>query len=81
MLPQREGVLKSWPEARDDRGETTNTRLALALFKAYKTSMMIRNASGQYLSVNDDDEWRVMDLKESRSSVLKLKPQLIIALE
>ena len=43
-----EGVLKTWPTARD---ETTNTRLALALFKAYKLSLMIRNASGQYSSV------------------------------
>ena len=66
-----EGILKSWPEARD---ETTNTRLALALFKAYKTSLLIRNASGQYSSVNDD-----VGSKESRSSVLKFKPQLIIA--
>ena len=66
-----EGVLKSWPKARD---ETTNTRLALALFKAYKLSLMIRNASGQYSSVNDD-EWR-FGSKESRSSVLKFKPQL-----
>ena len=48
-----EGVLKSWPKARD---ETTNTRLALALLKPYKTSLMIRNASGQYSSANDDDE-------------------------
>ena len=69
-----EGVLKSWPKARD---ETTNTRLALALFKAYKTSLMIRNASGQYSSVNDDDEGR-FGSKKSRSSVLKFKPQLII---
>ena len=69
-----EGLLKSWPKARD---ETTNTRWALALFKAYKTSLMIRNASGQYSSVNDDDEWR-FGSKESRSSVLKFKPQLII---
>ena len=70
-----EGLPKTWPKARD---ETTNTRLALALFKAYKTSMMIRNASGQYSSVNDDDEWR-FGSKDSRSSVLKFKPQLIIA--
>ena len=70
-----EGVLKTWPTARD---ETTNTRLALALFKAYKLSLMIRNASGQYSSVmNDDDEWR-FGSKESRSSVLKFKPQFII---
>ena len=67
-----EGVLKSWPKARD---KTTNTRLALALFKAYKSSLMIRNASGQYSSVNDDDdEWR-FGSKESRSSVLKFKPR------
>ena len=69
-----ESVLKSWPKARD---ETTSTRLALALFKAYKSSLMIRNASGQYSSVNDDDEWR-FGSKESRSSVLKFKPQFII---
>ena len=69
-----EGVLKSWPKARD---ETINTRLALALFKAYKLSLMIRNASGQYSSVNDDDEWR-FGSKDSRSSVLKFKPQFII---
>ena len=75
IATKREGLLKTWPKARD---ETTNTRLALALFKAYKTSMMIRNASGQYSSVNDDDEWR-FGSKESRSSVLKFKPQLIIA--
>ena len=50
-----EATLKTWPKARD---ETTNTRLALALFKAYKTSLMIRNASGQYSSVNDNDELR-----------------------
>ena len=70
-----ENVLKSWPKARD---ETTNSRLGLALFKAYKLSLMIRNASGQYSSVNDDDdEWR-FGSKESRSSVLKFKPQFII---
>ena len=69
-----EGVLKTWPKARD---ETTNSRLALALFKAYKLSLMIRNASGQYSSVNDDDEWR-FGFKDSRSSVLKFKPQFII---
>ena len=69
-----EGVLKTWPKARD---ETTNTRLALALFKAYKLSLMIRSASGQYSSVNDDDEWR-FGSKDSRSSVLKFKPQFII---
>ena len=69
-----ENLLKSWPKARD---ETTNSRLGLALFKAYKLSSMIRNASGQYSSVNDDDEWR-FGSKESRSSVLKFKPQFII---
>ena len=69
-----ENVLKSWPKARD---ETTNSRLGLALFKAYKLSLMIRNASGQYSSVNDDDECR-FGSKESRSSVLKFKPQFII---
>ena len=69
-----ENLLKSWPKARD---ETTNSRLGLALFKAYKLSLMIRNASSQYSSVNDDDEWR-FGSKESRSSVLKSKPQFII---
>ena len=38
---------------------------------------MIRNASGQYSSVNDDDEWR-FGFKDSRSSILKFKPQFII---
>ena len=38
---------------------------------------MIRNASGQYSSVHDEDEWR-FGSKESQSSVMRFKPQLII---
>ena len=38
---------------------------------------MIRNASGQYSSVNDDDEWK-FGSKDSKSSVLTFKPQFII---
>ena len=40
------------------RDETYSTRLGLALFKAYKLTLMIRNAIGSYSSVMDHDEWR-----------------------
>ena len=41
-----------------DRDETYASRLGLALFKAYKLTLMIRNASGYYTSVMDYDEWK-----------------------
>ena len=41
-----------------DPDETYSTRLGLALFKAYKLTLMIRNASGWYISVMDYDEWK-----------------------
>ena len=61
-----------------DRDETYSTRLALALFKAYKLTLMIRGAVGNYTSVSDNDEWRFGSM-ESRSSVIKFSPQFLIA--
>ena len=61
-----------------DRDETYSTRLALALFKAYKLTLMIRGAVGGYTSVTDNDEWRFGSL-ESRSSLIKFSPQFLIA--
>ena len=65
----------NWSNSRD---ETYSSRLALALFKAYKLTLMIRSAVGNYTSVTDYDEWRFGSNK-SRSSVLKFSPQFIIA--
>ena len=65
----------SWSEGRD---ETYASRLGLALFKAYKLALMIRNASGLYMSAMDCDELRLRST-ELRSSVLKFSPQFIIA--
>ena len=65
----------SWSKVQD---ETYSTRLSLALFKAYKLTLMIRNASGWYTSVMDYDEWK-FGSGESRSSLLKFSPQFIIA--
>ena len=65
----------NWSNRRD---ETYSSRLALALFKAYKLTLMIRGATGNYTSVTDYDEWR-FGSNESRSSVLKFSPHFIIA--
>ena len=61
-----------------DRDETYSTRLALALFKGYKLTLMIRGAVGNYTSVSDNDEWRFGSM-ESRSSLIKFSPQFLIA--
>ena len=45
----------SWSKERD---ETYASHLGLAPLKAYKLTLMIRNASGWYTSVMDYDEWR-----------------------
>ena len=60
------------------REETYATRLALALFKAYKLTLMIRSAVGNYTLVTDYDEWR-FGSAESRSSLIKFSPQFRIA--
>ena len=60
------------------RDETYSSRLALALFKAYKLTLMIRDGLGNYSSVTDYDEWR-FGSNESKSSILKFQPQFIIA--
>ena len=65
----------NWSNHRD---ETYSSRLALALSKAYKLTLMIRDGLGNYSSVTDYDEWR-FGSNESRSSVLKFHPQFIIA--
>ena len=66
---------KSWFKGRD---ETYARRLGLALLKAYKLNLMIKNASGMYTSVLDRDVWK-FGSHESRSSVTKFHPQFIIA--
>ena len=65
----------NWSNHRD---ETYSSRLGLALFKAYKLALMIRDGLGNYSSVKDYDEWR-FGSNESKSSVLKFQPQFIIA--
>ena len=61
-----------------DGDETYSTRLALALLKAYKLTLMIRGAVGNCTSVTDNDEWRFGSM-ESRSSLIKFSPQFLIA--
>ena len=49
------------------------SRLSLALFKAYKCSLMARELAGHYSSVSEPDEWRI-----GNSSAMTFNSSLII---
>ena len=49
------------------------SRLSLALFKAYKCSLMARELAGHYSSISEPDEWKI-----GNSSAMTFNPSLII---
>ena len=50
------------------------TRLSLALFKSYKSSLMVKELAGHYSSVIEPDEWRI----GSTSTMTSFNPLLVI---
>ena len=56
---------------RTDRSAAT--RLSLAIFKAYKSSLMVKELAGHYSSVTEADEWRMGD-----TSSMTFKPSLVV---
>ena len=49
------------------------SRLSLAIFKSYKSSLMVREMAGHYSSISEPDEWKV-----GTSSAVTFNPSLII---
>ena len=50
------------------------SRLSLALFRAFKTSLLVRTVDGHYSMINDQDQWQI-----STTSTVKFAPSLVIA--
>ena len=50
------------------------TRLSLALFKSYKSSLMVKELAGHYSSVIEPDEWKI----GSTSTMTSFNPSLVI---
>ena len=50
------------------------SRLSLALFRAFKTSLLARNVDGYYCMTNDQDQWEI-----ANTSTVKFAPSLVIA--
>ena len=50
------------------------SRLSLALFRAFKTSLLVRNVDGHYSMINDQDQWQI-----ASTSTVKFAPSLVIA--
>ena len=50
------------------------SRLSLALFRAFKTSLLVRDVDGHYFMISDQDQWQI-----ANTSTMKLAPSLVIA--
>ena len=50
------------------------SRLSLALFRAFKTSLLVRDVERRYSMINDQDQWQV-----AMTSTMKFYPSLVIA--
>ena len=50
------------------------SRLSLALFRAFKTSLLVRDVDGHYSMINDQDQWQI-----ATTSTVKFAPSLVIA--
>ena len=51
------------------------SRLSLAIFRAFKTSLLVRNIDGHYSMINDQDQWQL-----ASTSTVKFAPSLVRAL-
>ena len=49
------------------------SRLSLAIFKSYKSSLMVKELAGHYSSITEPDEWKI-----GTSSAVTFNPSLII---
>ena len=49
------------------------SRLSLSLFRAFKTSLLVRNTDGHYSMINDQDQWEI-----AATSTVKFAPSLVI---
>ena len=58
-------------EPRTDR--LAATRLSLAIFKAYKSSLMVKELAGHYSSILEPDEWRI-----GNTSAMTFNPSLVV---
>ena len=50
------------------------SRLSLSLFRAFKTSLLVRNLAGHYSMINDQEQWEIAPL-----STVKFAPSLVIS--
>ena len=49
------------------------SRLSLSLFRAFKTSLLVRNVDGHYSMINGQDQWEI-----AVTSTVKFAPSLVI---
>ena len=49
------------------------SRLSLSLFRAFKTSLLVRNVDGHYSMINGQDQWEI-----AATSTVKFAPSLVI---
>ena len=49
------------------------TRLSLAIFKAYKSSLMVKELAGHYSSIIEPDEWKI-----GNTSAMTFNPSLVV---
>ena len=50
------------------------SRLSLSLFRAFKTSLLVRNVDGHYSMINGQDQWDI-----ASTSTVKFAPSLVIS--
>ena len=47
------------PRPNQTTDKNAMSRLSLALFRAFKTSLLVRNIDGHYSMINDQDQWQM----------------------
>ena len=55
------------------RIDCSATRLSLAIFKAYKSSLMVKELAGHYSSIVEPDEWKI-----GNTSAMTFNPSLVV---
>ena len=54
--------------------KNATSRLSLSLFRAFKTSLLVRNLDGHYSMINGNDQWEI-----ATTSTVKFAPSLVIS--
>ena len=61
-------------EPNQSMDKNATSRLSLSLFRAFKTSLLVRNLDGHYSMINGNDQWEI-----ANTSTVKFAPSLVIS--